>query len=57
MTRLILILAALAGVTFVTGCGQSGPLYLPGDPSEVRRAPLPAEQEAEDGEEEADESR
>jgi predicted small lipoprotein YifL len=57
MKRLIVLLAALAGFTVLTGCGQSGPLYLPGDPSEVRQVPQPAEQEAEDDEEDADESR
>ena len=56
MMRLIILLAALGGVSVFTGCGQSGPLYLPGDPSEVRQVPQPAEQEAEDEEEEADES-
>jgi predicted small lipoprotein YifL len=57
MSRLILLFAALTGITLFTGCGQSGPLYLPGDPSEVRQAPQPAEPEAEDEEEDADESR
>jgi predicted small lipoprotein YifL len=55
MMRLILLLAAFASISFFTGCGQSGPLYLPGDPSEVRRAPPPVEEE--DDEEEAEESR
>jgi predicted small lipoprotein YifL len=37
------------------GCGQSGPLYLPGDPSEVQKLPkqlpeLPAAEEDEDDE-------
>ena len=57
MMRLIFPVAALAGISFATGCGQSGSLYLPGDPSEVRPAPPPVEQEAEDDAEEADESR
>ena len=56
MMRLIFLVAAFAGISFITGCGQSGPLYLPGDPSEVRQAPPPVEEEAEDDEEEADES-
>ena len=56
MTRLLFLLAAVGGVTAATGCGQSGPLYLPGDPSEVRQVYPPGEQEAENGEEEAEES-
>ncbi|MDX1515417.1 MAG: lipoprotein [Woeseiaceae bacterium] len=37
--RLTLALLVLA----VAGCGQSGPLYLPGNPSEVRQPPGPAD--------------
>ena len=57
MKRLMILLTALAGVAVLAGCGQSGPLYLPGDPSEVRQAPPPVEQTAEDDEEDADRSR
>ena len=42
MTRLILLLAAISFIS-LAGCGQSGPLYLPGDPSQVRDAPRPVE--------------
>ncbi len=42
MTRLILLFAAIAGIA-LAGCGQSGPLYLPGDPSQIRDAPRPVE--------------
>ena len=52
MTRLISLLAAIIGLFFLAGCGQSGPLYLPGDPSEIKNAPRPAESTAEDEEEE-----
>jgi len=42
-------LAALLLMFALAGCGQSGPLYLPGDPSEVQSLPseisLPAEEE------------
>ena len=38
MTRLTLLLVALVGF-LLAGCGQSGPLYLPGDPSEIQQAP------------------
>ena len=36
MTRLIFALLASAVVLLSTGCGQSGPLYLPGDPSQIQ---------------------
>ena len=52
MTRLILLVAAISCFALF-GCGQSGPLYLPGDPSEVSNAPRPVEitdeEEDEDG--------
>ena len=57
MTRLISLLAAIIGLFFLTGCGQSGPLYLPGDPSEIKSAPRPAESTAEEEEDDADEDR
>jgi predicted small lipoprotein YifL len=50
MTRLILLFAAISCFSLF-GCGQSGPLYLPGDPSEIRDAPRPVEN-AEDEEDE-----
>jgi predicted small lipoprotein YifL len=31
--------AALLLIFLAVGCGQSGPLYLPGDPSEVQSLP------------------
>ena len=48
-------LAALLLILSLAGCGQSGPLYLPGDPSEVQNLPkqlpeLPADEEDEDDE-------
>lgn len=56
MTRLILLIAAIAGFA-LSGCGQSGPLYLPGDPSEIRDAPRPVQnaddEEDEDGDDES----
>jgi len=36
-TRKLLVAAAL--VFALAACGQSGPLYLPGDPSEVQNLP------------------
>jgi predicted small lipoprotein YifL len=32
-------IAAMAALFVVTGCGQSGPLYLPGDPSRMETLP------------------
>ncbi len=49
MTRHTLTLAALLLILFVAGCGQSGPLFLPGNPSQIRTNPP---QPAESGEEE-----
>ena len=57
MTRLTILLAAIVGLFFLAGCGQSGPLYLPGDPSEIKSAPRPAESTAEEEEDDADEDR
>lgn len=45
-----LIAACLLGL-FLVGCGQSGPLYLPGNPSEIRQpAPSDSEKPDEDAE-------
>jgi predicted small lipoprotein YifL len=52
MTRFILLIAAISCFSLL-GCGQSGPLYLPGDPSQVRDAPRPVET-ADDEEDEND---
>ena len=46
MTRLTLLFVALFGF-LLAGCGQSGPLYLPGDPSEIQQAPRPVATETE----------
>ena len=36
-------------ILFIAGCGQSGPLYVPGDPSSIQAAPEePIENEEED---------
>ena len=55
MTRLTLLLVAMFGF-LLASCGQSGPLYLPGDPSEIQQPPRPAETESEDEDEESDEN-
>ena len=52
LTTKILSILLLA---FVLGaCGQSGPLYVPGDPSEIRTQPSAPETE-EDGDENGEE--
>jgi predicted small lipoprotein YifL len=35
MKRLTFLLAVIASLSFLAGCGQSGPLYIPGDPSQM----------------------
>lgn len=52
--RIILLLAAAMALS---GCGQKGPLFLPGDPDALRtttpnRAPVQQQQEDEEDEEE-----
>ena len=55
MKRLLLSLAAFSLAFAVTGCGQSGPLYIPGNPSTIQNPP-PAEEEAEEEKEEDNDS-
>ena len=55
MKRLVLALAALVFVLPFTGCGQSGPLYIPGNPSTIRQPPPRAEPTAEEEDEESGE--
>ena len=42
MKRLLAVLTALV----LFGCGQSGPLYIPGNPSRVEHPPAPPAEEA-----------
>ena len=56
MKRLILLFAAISCFALL-GCGQSGPLYLPGDPSEIRDAPRPVENANEEEDEDGDDER
>ena len=44
MKRLLTVLAILV----LAGCGQSGPLYIPGNPSRIENPPAPVEDAAED---------
>jgi predicted small lipoprotein YifL len=39
MQRFTLAVTAIAALFIVTGCGQSGPLYLPGNPSRMETLP------------------
>ncbi len=56
MKRLILLIAAISCFALF-GCGQSGPLYLPGDPSQIREAPRPVETAEEEEDEDGDNGR
>jgi len=52
MKRLIIALAALTFVFLYSGCGQSGPLYIPDNPSKISVPPPASEATAEETEEE-----
>jgi predicted small lipoprotein YifL len=57
MNRPLRTLFASLLVILVTGCGQSGPLYIPGNPSEIKAPPSTqqnTEQKAEDEKKEDD---
>ena len=55
MKRLFLALVALSVAFVATSCGQSGPLYIPGNPSTIQNPP-PAEDQAEEEKEEEEDS-
>ena len=50
MNQSLRILAALIALFFIAGCGQSGPLYIPGNPSsvEVENAETQSDEEDDD---------
>ena len=52
MHRLTFLLFAAAVLTLAAGCGQSGPLYLPGDPSTIVEQPGASSDGSADSEEE-----
>ena len=56
MKRLFVLLAAFSLAFVATGCGQSGPLYIPGNPSSIKQPPPRAESTAEEEDEENDEA-
>lgn len=52
MKHSFIALATILLVVPFSGCGQSGPLYLPGDPSRIESAPpAPVDAEEEDKQE------
>jgi predicted small lipoprotein YifL len=54
MTLTTKILSILLLAFALGACGQSGPLYVPGDPSEIKTQPQSAESE-DDGDENGEE--
>jgi len=52
MKRLSAIFAAL--LFLASGCGQSGPLYIPGNPTRIEQPPVAEEPADEEGEENGD---
>jgi predicted small lipoprotein YifL len=54
MKRLTFLLAVFASMLMISGCGQSGPLYVPGNPSTM--AVPPSEDSASEEAEEEEES-
>ena len=57
MKAITCMLIALCLSWSLGGCGQSGPLYVPGDPSSIKAPPEPAEgdEQSEDSEENGEE--
>jgi predicted small lipoprotein YifL len=51
--KLILLLLSLM---FVAACGQTGPLFLPGDPSAIRTTTPPQQQSEESEQDDEDET-
>ena len=52
MKRLFAVLAAISFLFVAPGCGQSGPLYIPGNPSKIQQPPPQAESTADQEEQE-----
>ena len=50
MKSIIIVVAALLSLGMLSACGQSGPLYVPGDPSSVQK-PQPVPESEDNGEE------
>ena len=56
MKRICLLMTVLASVFVVAGCGQSGPLYVPGNPSQMAVPPSQETASTEDSEDGEDDS-
>ena len=56
MKRLTLFITVLASMMLFSGCGQSGPLYVPGHPSKMAVPPSQDTASEDEQEEETDES-
>ena len=56
MKRLTLLIATFAFMVLFSGCGQSGPLYIPGNPSKMAVPPSQETASEEEEEENGDES-
>jgi predicted small lipoprotein YifL len=56
MKSIICTLATMLLVAVLAGCGQSGPLYVPGDPSSIQTTPTTASDEEENDNGEDDDS-
>jgi predicted small lipoprotein YifL len=48
MNQPLRFITALLLAMFLFGCGQSGPLYVPGDPSTIQPPPAPQDTDEED---------
>jgi len=57
MKRLTSLFSVFAGLWLLAGCGQSGPLYLPGDPSTMATPPAATSAGDEEADTPADETR
>jgi predicted small lipoprotein YifL len=56
MKRLLILPGLFLCALLVAACGQTGPLYLPGNPSSISNPPAePAEEEPDEREEEENE--
>jgi predicted small lipoprotein YifL len=53
MKRLTFLLAVFAPMLMISGCGQSGPLFIPGDPSTMAVPPSQTSTSEESEDEEA----
>jgi len=56
MKRLTLFIAVLASLLLFSGCGQSGPLYIPGNPSQMAVPPSQDTATEDEQEDSSDES-